>query len=385
MLFAIYEGNMEKLEKKMQRISRKCEKLRCPFSFEIKGETFREFTDEYENKFSLRYVVVEASGTAVVNGWEYVAKLEHETSGNIITKAPYAFDVEIPQKYYTSKPICDHCGTNRTRKSTYIIRNKETGDFKQIGKSCLEEYTNGLSAEAVATFLESYETLQATQYYSGSIISQKKYFPVKNVLLCACECIQKYGYIKRMLYDPDCKEKIECTAETMLNFFDGNLGDFNPYNDGNNENVENAVRWLNEKEDNNEYFHNLKVIVGKQYVTKKHFQILASMFATYQKDLQRKAQQEAAKQNGNESKFVGEIKQRLKINVASIVCVANYDSVYGLTKIFKILDNKGNVYIWKTSNFVDIDQKGIVLTGTVKEHKEYNGEKQTVLTRCRIG
>jgi len=58
-------------------------------------------------------------------------------------------------------------------------------------------------------------------------------------------------------------------------------------------------------------------------------------------------------------------------------------------------DTDGNTFIWKTSNGVyvalgngqyKVAEKGntVTLKGTIKDHSEYDGEKQTVLTRCKI-
>ena len=54
-------------------------------------------------------------------------------------------------------------------------------------------------------------------------------------------------------------------------------------------------------------------------------------------------------------------------------------------------DAAGNVYTWKTANNIGYeDAEGVwqkpeefTIKGTVKEHSEYRGEKQTVLTRCK--
>lgn len=61
--------------------------------------------------------------------------------------------------------------------------------------------------------------------------------------------------------------------------------------------------------------------------------------------------------------------------------------------VYRIVDTEGHVYIWSTTTpFKDYyweDNKQIVkvakrITATVKEHKEYKGEKQTVITRGKI-
>lgn len=57
--------------------------------------------------------------------------------------------------------------------------------------------------------------------------------------------------------------------------------------------------------------------------------------------------------------------------------VSSYYTEYGITYIYKFIFN-GNVIIWRTDKNLD----GILtIKGTVKEHSEYNGIKQTVITR----
>ena len=41
----------------------------------------------------------------------------------------------VPSKYFTVNPCtCDYCKTNRKRNKTYLVVNRETGEWKQLGK-----------------------------------------------------------------------------------------------------------------------------------------------------------------------------------------------------------------------------------------------------------
>ena len=88
-----------------------------------------------------------------------------------------------------------------------------------------------------------------------------------------------------------------------------------------------------------------------------------------------------------ESKHIGEIGQRLKIKVKYVFTASwDVDSPWGNTThhIHKFVDADGNIFVWKTTSYVDGEYgTELVLAGTIKEHTEYNGEKQTVLTRCK--
>lgn len=53
--------------------------------------------------------------------------------------------------------------------------------------------------------------------------------------------------------------------------------------------------------------------------------------------------------------------------------------------IYTFRDAKGNALIWKTSSGTSAENgERVHLKGTIKEHNEYDEEKQTVLTRCKV-
>ena len=67
-----------------------------------------------------------------------------------------------------------------------------------------------------------------------------------------------------------------------------------------------------------------------------------------------------------------------------------FDTQWGSTALYAFTDSEGHHFIWKTAFWPDSMTKvnegdSIVLKGTIKEHNEYKGCKQTVLTRCKIG
>lgn len=108
------------------------------------------------------------------------------------------------------------------------------------------------------------------------------------------------------------------------------------------------------------------------------------------------------------SEYQGQIKERLKgLNLTLNFKTtfessrpARYSGWYDDTKYFySFTDDAGNIYTWTTGSPAGIegeDEKGhyqftpiqignkVLIDGTVKDHKEYKGDKQTVLTRCKI-
>jgi len=57
----------------------------------------------------------------------------------------------------------------------------------------------------------------------------------------------------------------------------------------------------------------------------------------------------------------------------------------GVTNLHTFKDEQGNVFVWKTGKFIEADYgQKLVVSGTIKEHGDYKGIKQTVLTRCKV-
>lgn len=53
--------------------------------------------------------------------------------------------------------------------------------------------------------------------------------------------------------------------------------------------------------------------------------------------------------------------------------------------IYTFRNSHGDAIIWKTSKGMDIENgERVHIKGTIKEHSEYDDEKQTVLTRCKV-
>lgn len=111
-------------------------------------------------------------------------------------------------------------------------------------------------------------------------------------------------------------------------------------------------------------------------------------------------ERETAERKAN-SKYVGEVGDKIDkvmtYNFCAIFEVPSFRG-YGTTvmHIHNFSDEEGNTFIWKSSNVVCelVDKEKdiwayaesgdkVLVQGTIKEHNSYNGEKQTVLTRCK--
>lgn len=97
---------------------------------------------------------------------------------------------------------------------------------------------------------------------------------------------------------------------------------------------------------------------------------------------------EAAKAELNKttsnSEWVSEVGEKVELNVI-FKRVNWFETQFGESAIYSFEDENGNQIIWKTGTYLDVEQGSkISIKGTVKEHSEYRGVKQTVLTRCKV-
>ena len=387
MEYKIPEVNMEKLRDKLAKIERKCKKYGCEFSFTEKSTEYETVKDaETGIEKTIAYVIVDVSGKSVINGWQFVAKIDHTEKGNIIQGFS---DVEVPARFYNSDCFCEHCKRVRRRNNTFIVRKSETNEFKQVGKSCLLDYTHGLSAENVADYMSYFHAIEEARE-----ISEFKYVPRyierDEFLLFTAETIRCFGYEKGI------------TGEKSVDYRDAYYNNFSSlfreyyerlkremekvHFDINREDskklVSDALKWIEKQDETNNYMHNLKTACALDYVKPQNYNLLASLFPSFNRDLEyqkKKAEETKAEKS---SEYVGKIKDRITVEIVNCKAVTSYYTDYGITIIYKMIDKNGNVFIWKTGKA--IDSESFTITGTVKEHKEFRDVKQTELTRCRV-
>lgn len=395
--FVIPEANIERLRKKVKLIRSKCQKYGCDFKYEEVGDEYRTVRDNTGCKFFAHVFIVETTGTAVIHGWKLAAALEHTEKGNFTELTD---DVDIPALYYNSPPICEHCHSNRHRKETFIVRNVNTGEYKQIGKSCLRDFTGGMSAEGSAAYASLLnEIRQLTHTQEGTSILQ--YFEAKEYLRFVAETIRCFGFISSRAASEDSERSTSMRAAEYMKLQHGGFQgpgqepyrkmlqaelDKVPFNASNPNTaalVDRAIAWGLGLDEVDSYTHNLVTVCKMNYITARHMDVLASLLPSYSRTMRRQeyAQRRMdAYREAQSSVWVGEIDAKITVTVQSIKCVASWGSRFGTMHMYRIVDTNGNIFIWKTTTVLGDNVKTI--SGIVRDHNEFNGAKQTELTRC---
>ena len=308
----------------------------------------------------------------------------------------------VPTRYFSSNPCtCDYCKTNRQRNKTYLVVNRETGEWKQLGKECLKLFVTGIDVDAIATF-ESFikEAEDAANPGDEFFYNRRlRFVKVTDALDLACAVYRERGYLATR--DAVGNSNDLCNKNIVQRKLAQQYGydsDFvNISNSVRNEIDEIAVKTTTAiaKEDtevavemvkrfpDEPYYNNLKVIVENEYIPLNKLGLLVSIPKAIDRYEDEKKKQEEKERLAAESDYLGSVGEKISVNFVSGREVACCETQFGLLHIYEFKDANGNAIVWKSSSSKDIPESGVV-AGTVKAHEEYNGIKQTVILRAKI-
>lgn len=89
-----------------------------------------------------------------------------------------------------------------------------------------------------------------------------------------------------------------------------------------------------------------------------------------------------------DSEYVGNIGDKVEMRLTfkdEYTFTTHFTYSGELNFIRKFVDENGNTFVWKSSKYLELEQdKEYTVKGTIKDHSEYKGDKQTILTRCKI-
>lgn len=303
------------------------------------------------------------------DGYTVVAGIEHNGAGNIVN----LFDENYPAdlSWYTIQPYCEHCNTRHVKRYTYIVKDA-AGNCKQVGKSCLKDYC-GIDPQMIISAQEIGDLIE-TEYdideYDFCGCGEYAY-DVLEVIATANDIIGEYGYVK------SCEDN--STKSRLINGF----GKIHP-SEGSKKFASEMQEAFSRMEyrDLTDYQRNVKSLLQAQYVRSSSFGFLAYAPIAY-KQMKKKQEQE---QNRNQEKalssYIGNVGERITAEIKDTKLVTSWETIYGMTWLYKFTTTDNNTLVWYASRY--FDGKPSKITGTVKDHKDHDGEKQTVLTRCKV-
>ena len=339
-----------------------------------------QYIDEKTNE---KRISVSVEGAYKVSGYEFVASLEWDDTEkqNLIKKA--SEEVYVPAIYRT-RTECDHCHTDRNRKKTVLLRNTESSEYVQVGKQCVKDYL-GRDVESYARYLSIWQTMD--EYFDslnkigGGRLA--RVYSVNEILEQTVEFVREMGYIsKNLSYERCCDSTSSMVWDAINECRNPKTGEL--YYEKRKVTEEGKARVAQVKEfienyddTDNDYAHNLKVLLRHNVVEAEHLGLVASAvgFVIHEEH------KNDERKNKPKSEWIGEVKERIEFT-STPKCVTSFDTDFGTVRIYKMMVGN-DIIVWKTSKWLD-DSQEVTIKATVKEHSEYRGEKQTEITRGKV-
>lgn len=412
----IYDEDYEQAIKNIEKANRKLERygIEDRFKYESKEiiKTSTTYDKDLKRVIAYDYIMHEITferPKIALNGYEFQAALTREgdsENGGFITKsAPgVEFNGERPEKM-----VCEHCGNNRKRSKTYLVKGPD-GQIKQIGSSCLEAYM-GVRVKGLEFFDNDVVQNNDDEENSLSGSSKRPALNVDSTLAIALAITDNGKNYVSSRSENSTASKYDIVANNFSRRSPSELAYAdNIFNKADEILKTNAVEDLKNKiiesKSNNDYIKNLQVLVANDSIRDANKNLLISAVsiiageerekkrdAEYQ---QKKLDREKAEAERN-AQFSGgyfkSIQEKFKNETFKVMDTKPYNTVdyYGndVTKYVTTLRSSDGhrVVVYANDDYNDYkdDDGNVLLTsGAIKDHTEYKGENQTILTNARL-
>lgn len=397
-VYQIPAENYEDFEQRMAFLNRKAAKLHCPpIAYRTIGEEL--IHDNRDGRRGLKYkaYAVEVSGeTPMIQGWQFIGSIDHTTTIDIngtptciVRSIP---GEHVPDRYRTSGCFCDHCRINRRRNNTYILL--RSGEYKQVGGDCLKDFFDDNDPHEAARWAEILCDLdkdidkfrEPNGGGSGYLVQLVEYLSWVSL------DIRSNGWISRTkARDSDDYRTVATADSAFYRMTDKRRDEDDPEpTENDREKAREAIEWakhLGPEAEASEYLLNIRVLAQAGEANYKSLGYAASILPSHYRTLEREAE---AKRQATNSQHIGEIGEKVELDLTLLNVHESYGEQY-TTHICKFQDSDGNIIIWfasggayHSSGLPDYEPgQRIRLRGTVKEHGEFRGVAQTVITRCK--
>jgi hypothetical protein len=387
------------LRAQIEKMNRKAVKLGMALLTLLVGERIvRKFkrtdTMGLEKTVEREYVKVTVTGERpILSGWVLAAVKNVMPNGEmLLSEVP---GVTLPERFKSPAWNCEHCNMNRQRKELVIVKHVESGEYKQVGKTCLKDFLGGMDVKG---YLAYYSMI--VEVLSGDIDPDEPgycsegrgalcYDPVY-FLTVAALIIRKLGWVS-VAKSRD--TMIPATVNLVCAYVRDKYPDdkelrreVGEVSDDDESLANAALIWArsHSPEATSGYLYNLGVAARQDCVMDKTMGIVASAISAYQrhldKELERKAQGDKA-----HKVHVGTVGKREVFSV-TVKAVRCFDGNYGVRSLVRMEDESGNVLTWWTGEAPEWAKEGdsLKVKATVKKHDDYKGTPQTVVSRAAL-
>lgn len=378
-MFKIPSENMKKFEEEIAKLSKKAEKLvgekivLVPLGYAMRPNPNGTVTKLYD-------VLIDGA-VPVLNGWEFIAKIDHANKelGNVVRSIP---GVQVDPMYRHVGSNCDHCGTNRVRRDTYLVRNVESGKVKQVGATCIKDFVGGNNPEAVAKLAEllSYAKEQGEYWSQSNLMADRRYISLETYLSFVAMVYRQHGQFvtKTKSRETGQASTADISHSAFYNCMVHNHADNRLPVDF--ALAKEAIEWAQEIDGDNagisDYLHNINVIAKSGIIENRSIGYASSIISSYLKSRQQTTGPT------QQSEWVGEVGKMADFPESVVVNVRHGRSFMGDFVVTTFRTPEGN----QLFAYGEYGEVGAVvnLRAKVKAHETMMGKRRTALHYVKV-
>ena len=402
-IYKIPAVNFPRLEAEVAKMNRKAERLEtAPVKLETHGQEVHTLEDGLlGSEYTETYFLCTIEGDAPqLEGYILVAEIRpvEDDDENVIREVP---GQRCPKQFRTTAMDCDHCQKKARRKSIFIVKN-EFGEFVRVGRTCLQDYLGGTNPESLikrAEYMMDFERLakDASDPEWGKQAITKSAplaVPINRFVIACAVIIRKLGWVSKtqaweqggarstasIAWDICVNHHLPAVREMV---------EKEELKASGKESLEaaQAIEWaegIDPENAKNTYLHDLGVCCRQAYVTWDRAGYVGSLINAYRRHLSDlEAEKNAAIESSSE--YQGKVGERADFSL----CVSEIKPLpqdFGNPRnLIVFQDDTGNVFTWFTGPVPDWAEIGSThgVTAKVKNHRDFQGVKQTVLSHVR--
>ena len=405
-VYRIPEANIDHLRERIVKMNRRAKRLgMAPLVLSEFGtgvhvwmEDILDSTGRWQKiERSVALILCTVAGSLPrVDGWAMAATIQHEAEGNILRTVP-GFETTLPIHFRSCDTACEHCGTNRVRKDTYVLQS-EADEWKQVGRNCLADFLRtgdaagwAEMAEILASLAGEMEGFEGMGEFS---CGEHTGFSLLALLAQVACIVRQDGWCSRTEARNAFGGK-QATVDAATPFFSAKALQYmdsakiEKYQrtEPDEQRAADAIAWAQALETavDNDYLWNLRVVSHREFIGYREVGLAGSMIAAYNRHLEQELKRKYEREQSLDEHF-GTPGKRETFTL-TVIGTREIEGNYGLTTLIRFRDPAGRIATWFCSGSAPDEMEldaTVAVKATVKAHGEYQGMRQTQLTRVAL-
>lgn len=389
----ILAERLDEARKELDKLVRRANRYGGEISYTVGAPYIQERTiedwDGGIRKVRVQVVDINTVGEAPrVGDYTFLARIDHpQGMANMVMVHP-DYEGQVDKKWWHAASGCEHCRRDRKRADTFIVRHNVHLHQLQVGRTCLRDF---LGIDNPELIIRKFETIKRFNDFSESYGRMEWAHATLEILEVTACLVRTKGWCPKSAANdetPSTSSIVDVVLDDKKvknewrQFVKENI------TDADRKLAEDTLGWLrNVLSPTSTYDHNLKVVGLSDVLTdRRYLGILVSSVSAYCKTIARELAYAQRKAVAAKSEWLGQEGQRLRqIKVRQEMARAIAGGYYGDSILYKFVTEKGEVLTWITGSGTDRHNGDeFLIDASVKKHSEYQGAKETLLTRVKV-